>query len=172
MNVFPVVGPSSFTDDFGAPRSGGRSHAGVDIWADRGLPVVSVADGWATKSDGGLGGRGVNVTTKDGTRFYYAHLDTWAGEFPRAVAAGETIGTVGNSGNAANGPTHLHFEIHPQGGEPVNPVPLLQNLPGSNEWLTWTPKPAPKPKAAPKSDEFGAIGLLFLIFALASRKRR
>ena len=80
--------------------------------ADRGTTVVAVRDGSAEFKSNRLGGKAVWLTTADGDRFYYAHLDDWAGE-SRNVRAGEIIGYVGSTGNA-QGP-HLHFETLPNG---------------------------------------------------------
>jgi uncharacterized protein (TIGR03382 family) len=74
-----------------------------------------------------LGGTSLRVTLPSGTFFYYAHLDRFAPTVTegRAVRAGEVIGFVGNTGNAASTAPHLHFEIHPRGGSAVSPVPYL-----------------------------------------------
>ena len=69
------------------------------------------------------GGRAVELHGKDGNRYYLAHLDSYGEDGP--VAAGATIGYVGNSGDAATTSTHLHFEIHPGEGDAVNPFPTL-----------------------------------------------
>ena len=116
----PVDGVSSFIDDWGAGRSGGRRHKGVDMVSDRGIPIVAALAGSADFKNSRAGGKSVWLTTAAGNKFFYAHLDDWAGE-SREVARGEVIGFVGSSGNA-RGP-HLHFEIHP-GGTPENPFPL------------------------------------------------
>lgn len=116
----PVDGVSSFIDDWGAGRSGGRRHKGVDMVSDRGTPIVAALGGSAEFKHSRAGGKSVWLTTAAGNKFFYAHLDGWAGE-SREVERGEVIGFVGSSGNA-RGP-HLHFEIHP-GGTPENPFPL------------------------------------------------
>ncbi|HEX5094755.1 MAG TPA: M23 family metallopeptidase, partial [Acidimicrobiia bacterium] len=81
---------------------------------------------------GGLGGNSIWLTTDDGNAYYYAHLDGFAGEFDannqRRVVKGEIVGYVGNTGNAAGGPTHTHFEIRPQNIGPVNPYPMLKEM--------------------------------------------
>ncbi len=113
----PVDGAATFEDSWGWARSGGRSHKGVDLIADRGAPVVAVTDGDALFKRNGLGGNVVWLTSTVGDRFYYAHLDAFAGE-SRSVQAGDVIGFVGSTGNA--GGPHLHFETHP-GGRAENP---------------------------------------------------
>lgn len=119
LDACPIEGISTFEDSWGWPRSGGRSHQGVDMIAERGTPVVAVRDGTAQFKTNGLGGKAVWLTAANGDRFYYAHLDGWSGE-SRDVDAGELIGWVGSTGNA-QGP-HLHFETLP-GGDVENPFP-------------------------------------------------
>ncbi len=113
----PVDGPATYEDSWGWPRSGGRSHQGVDMIADQGLPVIAVRDGDVEFKQNTLGGNAVWLTTDNGDRFYYAHLAGFEGQ-SRSVAAGELIGYVGSTGNA--GGPHLHFETHP-GGSVENP---------------------------------------------------
>jgi murein DD-endopeptidase MepM/ murein hydrolase activator NlpD len=124
--ICPVAGPVHFTNDWGNPRSGGRTHKGTDMFAARNTPVVAVVDGTLRFSNGGLGGIAIWVNGR-GASFYYAHLDHRAeGLTPGAyVTRGTVIGYVGNTGNAAGGPTHLHFQLHPGNGSPVNPYPTL-----------------------------------------------
>jgi len=173
VKYFPVRGRCHFVDTWGAPRSGGRAHKGVDIYADEGTPAVAVETGWATASEGGLGGLGVNVITSDGTRFYYGHLSGWHGTFPRRVQAGERLGGVGSTGNAAGGPPHLHFQVHPQGGEAVNPVPLIETLPqvNSTDFLSWAPGKKTKKKTTRETDVGGGVAILFILWALMSRRK-
>ncbi len=116
----PVDGSSEFVDDWGDRRSGGRQHQGVDMVAERGTPVVAVRAGQAEFKRSNLGGNAIWLISATGERFYYAHLDRWAGS-SRAVVAGEVIGYVGSSGNARG--DHLHFESY-AGKSPVNPYPL------------------------------------------------
>ena len=115
----PVAGDSSFSDSWGDARSGGRRHEGVDMAADRGTPIVATLAGFAEFKNTGAGGKSVWLTTADGDKFFYAHLDEWEGE-SRDVDLGEVIGYVGSTGNA--GGPHLHFEVRP-GGEAINPYP-------------------------------------------------
>lgn len=89
--------------------------------ADRGTPVVAVRDGSAEFKRSNLGGNAIWLTAATGERFYYAHLDDWAGE-SREVHAGEVIGYVGQTGNARG--DHLHFEARP-GDAAVNAFPLV-----------------------------------------------
>ena len=118
--VFPVYGPSSFTDTFGAGRSdvSGGWHHGDDIFAPLGAPILSVASG-AVFSVGWnkVGGNRLWLRDGQGNLFYYAHLSAFT---PLAVNgnkvnAGDVLGFVGSTGDAQGTPTHLHFEIHPVG---------------------------------------------------------
>jgi murein DD-endopeptidase MepM/ murein hydrolase activator NlpD len=114
--VFPVLGSASFGDTWGAARSDVGWHHGVDIFAPRGAPLAAVADGVLLSVGWNrIGGRRLWLRDRAGNFFYYAHLSRFA---PLAVdgarvTAGTVIGFVGNTGDAAGGPYHLHFEIHP-----------------------------------------------------------
>ncbi|MFP5254448.1 MAG: LysM peptidoglycan-binding domain-containing protein [Acidimicrobiia bacterium] len=119
----PVQGGAKVMNDWGFPRSGGRFHEGNDFFAPRGTPAVAVVSGTATQVVGRLGGNQVKLVGDDGVSYYYTHLDSF-GKAGR-VSAGEVIGTVGSTGNAAGGPPHVHFEVHPGGGAAVNPYPLI-----------------------------------------------
>lgn len=131
----PVAGPSSFIDSWGDARSSGRRHEGVDMEADRGTPVVAVRDGSAEFKRSNLGGNAIWLTAATGERFYYAHLDDWAGE-SRDVRAGEVIGYVGQTGNARG--DHLHFETRP-GDAAVNAFPLVDAACGPSARLGQVP---------------------------------
>lgn len=121
--VCPVAGSHVFTDTWGAPRSGGRSHEGVDMMAPRGTPLVAVESGYAQFKTTRLGGNSVWVGGASGTRYFYAHLSAWEGS-SRNVSKGEVIGYVGATGNTSA--NHLHFEVHPGGGRAVNPYPYVR----------------------------------------------
>ncbi len=127
----PVDGAVSFTDTWGDPRSGGRTHEGVDMIAARGTPLVAIETGTIKRmGNGGLGGITIYLTGAGGDQYYYAHLDAWAPGLSvgQAVSVGELIGYVGNTGNAQYTIPHLHFEFHPGGGDPINPYPLVAGL--------------------------------------------
>jgi murein DD-endopeptidase MepM/ murein hydrolase activator NlpD len=133
-HVFPVVGPFDFGGDgsrFGAPR-GNHTHQGQDVAAAEGTPVVSVSSGtvyWRAYQAGGAGNY-VVIRGDDGYDYAYMHFREGAlvdrGE---PVKAGQPIGHVGQTGDAA-GP-HLHFEVwdgHWQdGGHPIDPLPFLRS---------------------------------------------
>lgn len=125
----PVAGvaPRDLADTWGGPRSGGRSHEGIDIFADRGTPVVSATEGVVlTVGENSLGGVVVRVMGPGPEWHYYAHLEAHDPDLAEGqrVAPGDTLGTVGTSGNAAGTPPHLHYGIYHPGGA-VNPYPRL-----------------------------------------------
>ena len=129
----PINGFTAFTDTWGAPRSGGRTHQGVDMLAARGTPTVAIESGTVRRlGSGGLGGITIWLTGQSGDEYYYAHLDDWAPGLSvgQAVGVGELIGFVGSTGNASYSVPHLHFELHPGGGSAVNPYPLVKGLCG------------------------------------------
>ena len=121
--ICPVQGPLAFSDDYGASRGGGYSHMGNDILAARGTPVVASVSGYVTQRSGAISGLAYYLDGDDGNEYFGAHLDSFGAS--GRVTAGTVIGTVGNTGDAAGGPPHLHFEIHPGGGAPINPYPTL-----------------------------------------------
>jgi murein DD-endopeptidase MepM/ murein hydrolase activator NlpD len=126
--VFPALGDVSFTDDYGAPRAGTGWHHGNDLFADTGTPLLAVTDGTLGRVGvNTLGGNRLWLTDAAGNQFYYAHLSAYApGTVNGArVRAGQVIGFMGNTGQAITTPPHLHFEIHPRGGDSVNPYPYL-----------------------------------------------
>lgn len=130
--VCPVAGAVSFSDSWGAPRSGGRSHKGVDMIAARGTPIVAVYSGRIKRtSNSSLGGKSVYFVSDAGDMYYYAHLDGFGDiSAGMSVPAGYVLGYNGSSGNAPDWLPHLHWEYHPGGGAAVNPYPLAKELCG------------------------------------------
>jgi septal ring factor EnvC (AmiA/AmiB activator) len=128
----PVAGAVSFSDTWGAPRSGGRTHKGVDMMAARGTPIVAIFDGTIRRiSTSNLGGKQVYLRDADGDEYFYAHLDGYGDiSVGQSVAAGYTIGYNGSTGNAPDWLPHLHFEHHPGGGSAINPYPLVKSICG------------------------------------------
>ena len=145
--VFPVVAKATYSDDFGAARSGGRTHQGNDIIATRRAPVVAVERGTVSKwTSSTSAGCMLYLYGASGTVYQYVHLNndltssndtSWNRctngvayapglESGDAVRAGELVGYVGDSGNADGGAPHLHFELHPDGGAAVSPYDWLR----------------------------------------------
>ncbi|HKY77936.1 MAG TPA: LysM peptidoglycan-binding domain-containing M23 family metallopeptidase [Acidimicrobiia bacterium] len=128
-NRFPVdigqcpVPGSTFANDWGFPRSGGRAHAGNDMFAPRGTAVLAPVAGSVSFSTGTIGGKQFRLTGDDGMLYLGSHMDGF-GTSGR-VGAGTVIGYVGTTGNAAGGRPHLHFEIHPDSGPAMNPYPVI-----------------------------------------------
>lgn len=143
--LFPVAGDHSYVDTFGAPRSGGRTHQGTDIFADKLTPVVAAADGKIVRvAVGHLAGRYIVLLHADGWITYYLHLnndtagtDDGLGATPvegivvgAVVEAGDLLDFVGDSGNAEGTPPHVHFELHTPDGTAVNPYGHLLEAQG------------------------------------------
>ncbi len=115
-------------DTWGDARSDGRTHEGIDIMAPRGTFIVSPTDAVVTTvENSGNGGNHVFTANPGGERYYFAHLDHFAEGLAegQVLKAGDLIGYVGNTGNAAGGPTHLHFGMYHDDHEALNPYPRL-----------------------------------------------
>lgn len=142
--VFPQdAEQTEFTNTWGAPRSGGRRHAGTDLLAPKLTPVYAIADGVVTRlHHSRLGGYGLWIDHGGGVESVYLHLNndtpgtddgrgypewTYAPglEVGDEVEAGKFVAFVGDSGNAERTVSHTHFEIHVGGGK-VNPYPYLR----------------------------------------------
>jgi len=116
--VFPVYGPASFGDTFGAPRAdvSGGWHHGEDIFSPLGTPLLAVADGTVFSVGwNDIGGWRVWLRDRAGNEFYYAHLSAYSplAVNGRQVRAGDVLGFMGKTGDAVHSAVHLHFEIHP-----------------------------------------------------------
>lgn len=126
--AFPVSGNKARIGSFwGDDRDGGnRSHEGVDIFAAKGTPAIAVADGYVTGvGDGGIGGKTIWLRPAEKNyTVYYAHLDKQLVTQGQFVKKGDTVGAVGNTGNAKHTPAHLHFGIYTYGGA-VNPLSFV-----------------------------------------------
>ncbi len=128
--VFPVYGKNATAVQsfWGAPRGGGtRKHEGIDIFARKGTPVVAPVNGVVSSvRNRGLGGKQVWLRDSErGHSLYFAHLDSQTVAFGQVVAPGDTLGFVGNTGNAKFTPPHLHFGIYSGGA--FDPYPFVEN---------------------------------------------
>ena len=128
--VFPVAGcdASAIRGSYGDARAGGsRDHDGVDIFAPAGTPVVAAANAVVSRVEtSGTGGRVIwAVDSVRNLSYFYAHLQRQLVRRGARIAAGDTVGTVGNSGNARGSSPHLHFGVYLPGTVPIDPAPLL-----------------------------------------------
>jgi hypothetical protein len=154
------VSDAKLVDTFGAPRSGGRRHEGIDIFADRGTPIHAITGGTVVQGfDGGkLGGVVVRIQGDDGRYYYYAHLQEGSVdhlEVGERVNAGQVIGAVGNTGNAATTPSHLHFQVR-ENGEWINPFEFIKDLPDTEEVVGGAAVPGAGPGLDPFAIDRGA----------------
>lgn len=143
--VFPVAGKThkSIGSIWGDVRDGGkRSHEGVDIFAPRGTPVIAPVDGIVRSAEErGIGGKVVWLSDNEHSQsLYFAHLNDWNVKRGDRVKTGDTLGFVGNTGNARTTPPHLHFGIYSRGAmNPINHLkPLgrqLKEVDSDFEWL-------------------------------------
>jgi hypothetical protein len=145
--VFPVLGggPNNYTDTFAAPRSGGRTHEGIDIFGKKMQPLIAAVDGTISFVPYPEPSYGYAVTIRDSENwsYHYIHLnndspgtDDGKGDGINAyapdmasgnrVVKGQLIGFLGDSGNAETTPPHLHFEIRDPSGAPINPFESLK----------------------------------------------
>jgi Peptidase family M23 len=114
--VFPVYGPASYIDTFGAPRADVTYHHGDDVFGQLGQPLLACADGTLFSVGWNkIGGNRLWLLDSQGNQFYYAHLSAFAAGATNGarVRAGQVIGFMGNTGDAEGTPVHLHFEVHP-----------------------------------------------------------
>jgi murein DD-endopeptidase MepM/ murein hydrolase activator NlpD len=128
----PMAKPYSYIDTWGFARSGGRRHQGTDIMAPYGTTVLAYTNGRISRAgmSGGLGGVVIYLQGEDGNEYYYAHLQSVSVRAGQRVRAGQPVGRNGASGNAPASAPHVHFEVHPGGGSPVNPYPWVQRACG------------------------------------------
>ena len=118
---------ASFTDTWGAPRSGGRAHRGTDLMAPYGSPVYAVASGRVRTASSSAGGISLYLDADNGETYFYAHNSANLVRSGERVQAGELIARVGTSGNAPDSAPHVHFERQ-VGGRSVNPYAFLRRL--------------------------------------------
>jgi murein DD-endopeptidase MepM/ murein hydrolase activator NlpD len=134
--AFPVHGgrERDIGSKWGASRdAGARSHQGIDIFAPRGTPVLAASNGVVTRvGDIGIGGNVVWMRDGDGNNLYYAHLDRWNVAEGVRVRIGDTLGFVGNTGNARTTAPHLHFGVYHRGEGPTDPYWFVHQPPRSS----------------------------------------
>ena len=118
----PVPG-ATFVNDFGYVRPDSTAHAGVDLFAAKGTPIVAPVSGLVVWHPNPSGGKAFQLYGDDGVRYYGAHLDRYGDD--GYVDAGTVIGYVGNTGDAVATSPHLHFEMHPGAGLTMSPYPSL-----------------------------------------------
>lgn len=128
---FPVRGKNDVAvgSFWGVARDGGaRRHEGIDIFAKRGTPAIAAANGFITRvNETPLGGRVVWLAdTEHGQHLYYAHLDKQLVQPGQQVRIGDTLGLVGNTGNARTTSPHLHFGVYRGGHGAVDPFPFVR----------------------------------------------
>lgn len=147
--TFPTTADARYSNDFANPRSGGRVHRATDLFAAAGVPVRAARGGtviWLPQYESGLAGFAIQILGDDGRTYAYYHLGRHGGHYRDAissklslggrVARGQFLGRLGDSGNAAGGTPHLHFEIHdnavqdPYGSNRVNPYASLRHAQG------------------------------------------
>ena len=126
---FPVAGKTdrAIGSYWGADRDGGRrKHEGVDIFAPRGTPIIAPTDGYVrTAGKRGIGGNVVWLyDSKRSQSLYFAHMNKILVKKGDKISLGDTLGTVGNTGNARTTPPHLHFGIYQNGA--TNPINHLR----------------------------------------------
>jgi peptidoglycan LD-endopeptidase LytH len=125
--------PYSYTDTWGAPRSGGRTHQGTDVMAPYGAEVYAYTAGVVSReSTSTSGGVQLYLLGDNGAEYFYAHLSRYAVPAGTRVKAGQLVAYNGQSGNAQYTAPHVHFEVHPggPGSAPVNPYPYVQRACG------------------------------------------
>lgn len=138
INPVAGAGNRSIGSFYGADRDGGkRKHEGVDIFAKKGTPVIAPTDGYISKvGTSKLGGKVVWLQDrKRNHSYYFAHLDQQLVKAGARVSRGDTLGTVGNTGNARNTPSHLHFGIYQSRSK--DPIDYIQTLEDMAEALPW-----------------------------------
>ena len=149
--VFPVDGPFEFDDSWGNFRADlaidthTHGHDATDIMAEGGTPVVAIESGALDRVGWNkLGGWRLWIKGDSGTNYYYAHLSAYGPGLMDTVrvVAGQYLGRVGNTGNAAGGPTHLHIEVHlPEPTVGIAPPPVAGGVVPSSDGIVVNPFP-------------------------------
>ena len=136
--VMPVAGPNQFSNGSWMPNTHthrGRTHAAMDVYAEKGTPIVAPVSGKVISTrTSKIGGHTARVLGDDGITYYFAHMADGAvvGAGQR-ILAGNHIGYVGNSGSAKNTKPHLHFSMK-KGGKAINPYSFLSGSGDSSKF--------------------------------------
>ena len=159
LRIFPIASSRTrISNDFGYVRyEGARPHEGNDLFDDVGTPLVAVDDGELRSGLDPTGGNVINLYSADGTKYYYAHLSRFVDGSttpppPRQVRAGDLVGYLGATGNAAGTPPNVHFEVRPGRGAAVDPNP---DLLAATRVLT--PGVPTDPRGIPRPFPFGLV---------------
>jgi hypothetical protein len=182
---FPVEGAVNFSDDFGDPRSGGRTHEGNDLLGTKLQHELAAVDGTVTMAKldaSNLSGNMLQIKDADGWSYWYIHInndtpgtDDGLGTYDQAFApgikvgakvkAGDVVAFLGDSGNAETTSPHLHFEVHRPDGTPIDPwtsLRLAKGLPaGTRCGYGSNPKAKPDPKSGAGYYVLGSDGGIF-----------
>ena len=128
--LFCPVKNFTYGDGLGAPRPGGRTHAGLDLMGSRGEPIYAIDSGTVTRSGYQSNGSLILDITGRGGMYFYGHFDKILVGYGDSVKAGQLIGYMGDTGSP--GAVHLHLEVRPNGwsGGYNDPVPLIRSLCG------------------------------------------
>ncbi len=135
IEVCPVDGLSNFVEAWNYARAGEIGNSGIDIFAERGTPVVAPADGLVQNAESERGGNAFRLYADNGHYFYGSYLDGYAGVLEGSqkngekysVKAGDLLGYVGKTGIAKTGPSHLNFEIHKPRLTLTNPFEAIRS---------------------------------------------
>jgi hypothetical protein len=155
---FPVMGPASWSDSWGAPRFAGgyHPHAGQDVLCRWGAPVIAIEDATVTYGWNALGGNAAYLTRPDGSFWYYAHLsrtrDSLAGT---AVAQGDIIGRCGATGDATV--PHVHFGFESADGTMLDTLHALRVTLRLAEARLYRPPAPPHDVDVPTPDPASAL---------------
>jgi hypothetical protein len=182
--VFPVDGPVTYTDTFGACRDGcARRHEGQDLMGKRMLPLLAAVDGVVHRvvfSNTSTGGNSVTIKGADGWTYHYLHVNndtpgtddakaTRAQAFPSNIVPGATVkrgqlvAYMGDSGNAESTSPHLHFEIRqPAAPNTYTGVPInaYESLRQATVWSRTSGWELRRTATAGPADETFTYGLL------------
>lgn len=187
MERFPLDPsiPYTYEDRFDDVDDVPNGHHGTDILAPAGSPVLAVETGAAWSDIDPKGGNVAYLIGESGAHYYYAHLQEWALKLvsatkqkPWPVEAGDVIGKVGNTGNAAGRPPHIHFQmkfVGAIGSTVVNPFPdlIMADPKASHERPHYVGPLDRAKKAVTEYVETGisGIGLVLLIWLIARQRR-